>query len=259
MIRRCWILLLATAGLLPAQWKMEGREEFPDASPGLTVWRAEFTSPALTAKVTGIAFSERMFSLRVVDNPGPIRLKLAEAAARAGAVAGCNASYFHEDWRPLGLVISDGQQLHGKERAPLLSGILAVRGRKLQLVRSGAFDPDGISQAVQAGPWLIEKNKPIDGLENTKLARRTVVATDGDGQWALLAFSSVSLADAAQILSLPNIMPGWQIRDALNLDGGGSTALWAAMSPGPLSIAESGFVRNFLMVEPVRAGKEQQP
>ncbi|MCX7869152.1 MAG: phosphodiester glycosidase family protein [Terrimicrobiaceae bacterium] len=241
-----------SAASLGAQWKLETREELPEPAPGLTVWKSQFSSPELTVKVTGAAFSERQFRLRVLDNPGPEPLKLAEAAARAGALAGCNASYFHEDWRPLGLVISDGRLLHGRERAALLSGILAARGRRLQLVRSGAFSEEGVTQAVQAGPWLVEESAVVPGLDSTKLARRTVTATDGDGRWALMVFSAVTLADAARILEVPGVVPGWRVRDALNLDGGGSSALWAATGVEPLSIPEKGFVRNFLVVERAR-------
>ena len=255
-----FVLWFSAAGLL-AQWKLEQWEELPAPAAGLTVWKAQVSSPSLTARVAGVAFDEKKFRLRVADNPGPEPLKLAEAASRSGALAGINASYFHEDRRPLGLVISDGQKLHGQERAALLSGILAVQGRRLSLVRPAAFFAEGVSQAIQAGPWLVEGGQAVPGLEETKLARRTVVATDGEGRWSLLAFSAVSLADASRILKIAGVVPGWRVRDALNLDGGSSTAFWAATgNQQPLSIPEFGFVRNFLLLEQAGgAGGKKNP
>lgn len=230
-------------------WEIVAFKEFPAAAPGLRIWKTEMVSPSLTLKVTGATFHQKSFRLRVEPNSAHDPLKLAEVAARAGALAGCNASYFHGDGRPIGLVISDGRQLQPPERARLLSGMLVVRGRDISLARPGALSWQGATQAVQAGPWLVENSQRVAGLEATKLARRTVVATDGNGRWALMAFSAVTLDGAAEALLTPGVVPGWRVRDALNLDGGGSTALWALTEDGPLSIAESGTVANFLLLE----------
>lgn len=239
--------LLASAGLA---WEIESQRERGRLEGGAVVWERRLNEAGKSVAVSGVSFSTREHRLEVADFAPPAQKKLADAAREAGALAGCNASYFHEDFRPLGLVISGGKTIHGQERARLLSGILAVRGGRIELVRSPAFRPGSdVSAAIQAGPWLVEDGAGIAGLDNVKRARRTIVATDGRGRWALLATSPVTLADAAGLLAGGLAIPDWEVRDALNLDGGSSTALWAAGSPGML-IPEYGYVRNFLLVFP---------
>jgi uncharacterized protein YigE (DUF2233 family) len=149
----------------------------------------------------------------------------------------------------LGLVIQEGKTTHGFERAKFLSGILAVRKGRVELVRSGDFRPgEDIRHAIQAGPWLIEGGQSITGLDGIKRARRTIVATDGKGNWGLLATTPVSLSTASELLSAMESAGRLRVRSALNLDGGSSTALWAGAVG--LSIPEFGTVRNFLVLRP---------
>ena len=164
--------------------------------------------------------------------------------------AGSNGGYFHKDFTPLGLAVSAGETLHPFERAKLLSGVLAVRKGRIELVRSGKFKagPD-VQDALQAGPWLVEKGTPVSGLNDARLARRTIVANDGKGHWALVAVSPVTLADAARVLCLKGILGPLTIANALNFDGGSSTALRASSEGGILiDITSFGPVRNYLAI-----------
>lgn len=215
---------------------------------GVSSWQKELGTGASLVRVSGVSFPDRTASLRVLDNPPDSAFKLAQAAASAGALAGCNASYFHADGRPLGLVVADGEILHRQERAKLLSGILAVRNGRIELVRAGDFRPGpDVTQAVQSGPWLLDNNTPVEGLDTVKRARRTVVATDGRGRWALIVLASPTLAETARLLAEGPSPTGWKVRSALNLDGGGSSALWVRDG---FSLPEYGHVRNFLLVVP---------
>lgn len=240
------------AGGAPADWEVASARDAGTLEGGAKVWERTVVSGETPVRLAGVSFAARGYCLRVADNPWDAPRKLAEAAAAAGdAVAGCNASYFHADGRPLGLVIADGTVLHRQERANLLSGILAVRGGRITLERASAFrGPEGVDEAVQAGPWLLESAEPVAGLDGVKRARRTLVATDGKGRWAMVVTTHATLAETARILASGNAFPSWQPREALNLDGGGSSALWAATSPVPLSIPEFGNVKNFLLLVP---------
>ena len=119
----------------------------------------------------------------------------------------------------------------------------------MELVRSGKFKVGSDAQeAMQAGPWMVEKGVPVAGL-----ARRTIVANDGKGQWALIASSSITLADASRLLCEKGITGPLKIANALNLDGGSSTALQAGLPPEILiDIAAFGSVRNYLTIAPRR-------
>ena len=217
---------------------------------GVHVWQRKLTSGNNSVTVHSVTFQNSTHTIRVTDHPPPHQRYLADAARSAKAIAGCNASYFHPDFRPLGLVIADGRLIHDKERAPLLSGILLVRNNNIQLVRSTEFHHDpSIQAAIQAGPWLVENGKPVSGLENLKRARRTLIATDDQGRWALIATSPITLHTVASLLTSGKAVPNLVVRKALNLDGGSSTALWAATQP-ELVIPEFTFVRNFVLIFP---------
>ncbi|MFM8981990.1 MAG: phosphodiester glycosidase family protein, partial [Spartobacteria bacterium] len=87
----------------------------------------------------------------------------------------------------------------------------------------------------------------VAGMNSEKLARRTAVATGPNQRCALIYLTSITLADAAEILSLPKILSAWTPATALNLDGGSSSTLWAR---DIISLPEIKRVRNFLEVVP---------
>lgn len=234
------------------EWVLGEWRKIADLSPGVLAFERDVVSGARRVHVTGVVFDAREATLRVVDNPPASRVPLVTALISSGAVAGINGSYFHEDFRPLGLVASQGRVLHAFERAKLLSGVLLVKKNQIELLRSAQFVPDSApTEALQAGPWLLEEGIAVEGLNNERLARRSVVATDGKGHWALLATDPVTLAEMSGILSLRDLPGVWTIRKALNLDGGSSTSLVALSDSKPVVLISSfGPVRNYLAIVP---------
>lgn len=244
--------LLGAQAISPA-WEIQAENSLGAIPGGGEAWQRELGQNGQTIILHGVSFRAADYFIRVADLPPPNQTKLASVAPSLGAAAGCNASYFHEDFRPLGLVISGGNPVHALERAKLLSGILAVRDEKPELVRPSAYRAsDDITEAVQAGPWLIEDGHPTVGLDSAKRARRTIIATDGKGKWAIIALSPATLEAAASALASGKAIPEWAPEGALNLDGGSSTALWADTKPEALVIPEFGYVRNFLVIVPKR-------
>ncbi len=236
------------------EWASGAVHELGRLPGGGIAWERSVTQDGRSVVVSGVSFEDKQNHFRVIDNPPDARVPLAEAVRVAGGVAGINGGYFHPDFTPLGLVISGGKSLHAFQQAKLLSGVLAVRRGRIELVRAGAFKPGkDVTEALQAGPWLRENGAGIAGLDAVRPARRSIVATDGRGRWALLALSPVTLAEAAAILSVGELVPGWTVEDALNLDGGSSTALFAGAEGRVfLGIPSFGPVRNYLAIVPRR-------
>lgn len=245
--------LLGCLGMARAEtaWLAGERTELGTLPGGAFAWQQMVTGPNGPVRVAGVSFSAGKATFRVVDNPPEARVAFPGIVAGIGAIAGINGGYFHPDYRPLGLAVSGGKEIHGFEKAKLLSGVLAVRGSRIELVRSGAFKPGkDVQEALQAGPWLLEHGKAIPGLNSERKARRSVVATDGKGNWAILATGPLTLAETGEVLAITGLPGGWTARDALNLDGGSSTALWAATQPKALEIFSFGTVRNYLAIVP---------
>jgi len=233
-----------------AGWTLEKWKELGALDGNAVAWEGEASSDGRTIRVSGISFQSADCVFRVVDNPPEERRSLQSALTTLGAFAGSNGGYFHKDFTPLGLAVCEGRTVHPFERAKLLSGVLAVRKGRIELVRSGNFKlGTDVQEALQAGPWLVEKGAPVAGLNDARLARRTIVANDGKGHWALVAISPVTLADAARMLCLKGITGSWTIANALNFDGGSSTALRAGLEGRVLiDISPFGPVRNYLAI-----------
>lgn len=241
--------LLAAPGLAQSEWK-----ELGTLPGGAVAWEFKAARPDGPVLVSGVSFQAGQYQFRVLDNPPDARRTLEAALTEAGAPAGVNGGYFHPDFTPLGLAVSEGRTIHAFEKAKLLSGILAVRGHRIEMVRADAFKPGGdVREALQAGPWLVAEGKPAAGLNAERRARRTVVVNDGKNHWAILAISPTSLAGAAELLAEETVTGGWPVRNALNLDGGSSTALVARGEDGLLfNVPSFGWVRNYLAIVPVK-------
>jgi hypothetical protein len=87
-------------------------------------------------------------------------------------------------------------------------------------------------------------------LNDVRSARRSFVFTGGADRAALGFCSSVTLAEAGEILATAGIVPDLKVQRALNLDGGSSSAFWFNGENGPVSIRELKRVRNFVVVVP---------
>ncbi len=262
ILSRFFLLLtgLAAGGLdalaQPAAWTRESIETVPSAPRlvhELQTWRDGTGGDETIVDVVRFQASDAGF--QVVDQGAEGDRSLDEAMRAAGALAGINGGYFHPDRRPLGLVVANGATVHAEERARLLSGVLLVYANgaiRLQRVD----EPRGklaLREALQAGPFLVDAGQPVAGLDTKRAARRSVVATDGAGSWAILTLDRATLADAAALLATPGVLGnGKRILRALNLDGGSSTGLWVkgAGSSSPRYAPEFGTVRNFLGVFP---------
>lgn len=244
------ILLAATCATLHASWEIVSTNRLESPHASVDIVEIECRSPSARARVTMATCGEGT-TLRVLDSPSPGVSTLAGVMARVDALAGVNGGYFHRDLTPIGLVVSDGQTLHPLETAKLLSGLVIVRGASAPtIIRTAAYNKGKPpTQALQSGPMLLEDGKPVAGLHADKIARRTFVATSPDGRFAIGYITSVTLADAARILALPGVLGSWGKVDALNLDGGSSTAFWSATGT-----VLPGFkkARNFLAVVPRR-------
>lgn len=250
MIRR--ILACALCGFVPAahaDWTLSFRKTVAVLPGGAEFVEREAQQDGSAVRVQGVFFITKQARFAVIDNPG--RISLGEAMAAAHALAGANGAYFQGDQTPVGLEIAGGVKIHGFEKAKLLSGVFVVTKGSPRLVRSAKYTSSkNDTAALQCGPFLVEDGKVIAGLNAVRPARRTVVATDGNGKWALMILSYATLAETADILANRAIFPDFPVKQALNLDGGSSTGLWVASAPKAFYRPEMSRVRNFLAILP---------
>lgn len=171
------------------------------------------------------------------------------AMKQNSCIAGVNGGYFSSDKKrtPLGLLKHKGKAGHQlSSGAFTVAGVLYDTGENIKLERSTKLSTpiSHMVEAIQGGPFLIDNGKAVSGLDNKKIARRTFVATDGDGKWCLATTTPLTLRQLALWLSTPHAMGKFKIQTAMNLDGGTSSAIWIA-NP---RIYKSSFkeVRNYI-------------
>lgn len=166
--------------------------------------------------------------------------KLAQASNAALVI---NGSFFDEHGKPLGLVVSRGivyNRLHlgGKT----LTGIFQVTRSGIDITSRNDYETRSVIEAIQAGPRLIANSKPVIGVQNKlAISRRSGVCIDAKNRLILFCISSglvgMSLPD------LQRVLLDIGCRDALNLDGGGSSQLYLNQKlPGAATSLEELFL-----------------
>ena len=219
------------------EWVRESVEPVP-AAPRLVhelqTWRHRSSGAQTIVQVVRFQASDASF--RVVDQGAEGARSLAEVMQASSALAGINGGYFHPDRQPLGLVVANGSAVHAEERARLLSGVLLLYANgviRLQRVDEPRLKTP-LRDALQAGPFLVDAGRPVAGLDDRRGARRSVVATDGAGTWAILTLDDGTLAETASLLATPGVLGGgkrvaraesrWRLLHRALEQGAGATA-----------------------------------
>jgi hypothetical protein len=245
-MRISWLLLYLIPTVALAGWKMTNRQE---SNAGASrVFVLTLRNGSADATIYAIAGRASEFRFRVLSNTDRRFSNVQEAVSKSEALAGVNGGYFQSDLTPVGLLISEGKLVHPLERAKLLSGVFFVRKQKPGLVRVQHFSDAGVSDAIQCGPFLVESGGVVSGLNNGRSAPRTFVFVTQGANWGIGICRSVTLAELADILTLPDLLPSGPIAAALNLDGGSSTGLYVARRDQSISSPEWTTVGNFLVL-----------
>ncbi|MBU1740250.1 MAG: phosphodiester glycosidase family protein [Proteobacteria bacterium] len=189
-------------------------------------WRhVRLTRPAglFPASLRVYRFDPAHFDLRVVRFSSPATARQA-LRGTTRAVAAINANFFNPRGRPLGLVIAQGRVVYRMRR--INSGVLwSGRGRG-GISHASRFLAQGVRTAIQAWPRLMAGGRPTRGVKNPgRRHRRSLAGVDRAGRLLLAVTEGLtgglSLREVQTIFDLP----GFNVRDLLNLDGGRSTQL----------------------------------
>lgn len=210
-----------------------------------------------------VIFDTKQWRLRVLDN-GPDQKKpkyasLAKALETEGCAAGVNGGYFAMDtFAPVGLMIAESSRTGSLNMDPWLHGILCVKQgapHHVSLIpRENFTDDPAITQFLQSSPWIMQKGKithapgPSD-FNTTSI--RTFIAVDATGSVALGYCERATFYEIGALLASPATRKTFIAFDALNLDGGTSSAFCLRTGPKPISKPEMRPVRNFLGIEAI--------
>jgi len=228
LLRAALFLFLSAASVFAQSgWKIAEtrREASPNESVEHWTTTVEETATADRATLHLAVFATRTATLRVIDQPSAPRADLASAMSRINALAGVNGGYFDPEDAPVGLLVSEGRVLSPSRKAKLLTGVLCTTQNQVDIVRTTHFTmTKKVKAAVQCGPLLIERGAPVPGLNDTRPARRTFAAVDGEGH-ALIGVSSADTRAAEPDFApaksrrenenQPRTQPRWWIFDRI--------------------------------------------
>lgn len=226
---RAWVvyLILSTSPCLAQapspQWSV--------LADDLQLLRISFAESALfSSDLTAFRTSLTRYRIAVVraEEYGKTRMEVREAAILSKAALLVNANFFDERGKPLGLVVSRGKEAQPMHRGGnTLTGVFFATRAGLSIVHRESYRGGAVTEAVQAGPRLLQHSKAISGLPPELIysrrvgicidqAERLVVYVAAPG---VLGFSWMDLQRVLREQPLG-------CRDALNLDGGKSVQLF---------------------------------
>ena len=199
-----------------------------------------FDSPQ---SVSFVRFKESDFRLEVVAAEGPQADSVSALSLKHGALAGINGSYF--DMRqllPVTCIKDDGFWTGSTTEGEFFrtNGAVLIDPHKISIdaVRADTTwtGPEATWEVMASGPILVDEGMAItyeEGIEGGKsfYARRhprSLVGTDAQGYvWLVVVDGrSEGNAEGMSIAELTDFALSLGLTDALNLDGGGSSALW---------------------------------
>ena len=244
-----FLLFVLTCLSAQAAWQTTQRRDFTDSTGKVHASELHLMDGEINVDAQIVYFWPHEIRFQVVPNLRGEIEGIRSAVEATGGIAGINGGYFEADLSPLGLLISDSRVLHSTQKAKLLSGVFLVRGGRPQIIRTRELAGiNGIEQAIQCGPFLVDGGQPVAGLEREKVAARSFVFTCGPSCWGFGICRSITLAQTAELLASAELITGFRIREALNLDGGSSTALYAKLGNHEIFSEGRPAVSNYLII-----------
>lgn len=149
-----------------------------------------------------------------------------------------NANFFDENIQPLGLVQDNGRTLNPFKNISWWS-VFCLKDTTPTIVHSSQAKGMSCDVAIQAGPRLV-----VDGnipKFNDETSYRTAIGINRAHEvFFVIAHDPISMRELAQILVQPESAGGLECSNALNLDGGTSSQVYASI--GNLTVSFGGFV-----------------
>jgi uncharacterized protein YigE (DUF2233 family) len=162
-----------------------------------------------------------------------------------------NTGFYSTEDKPLGMFITDGNEIGPAIRSQTFNGYVSQTGSVVSITRSAPDLP--VSWAVQTGPVIFENGSPVRlSIRNDETARRSVFALDKNGLPVIMMVVSdeqsttgPELAKLPEVISAIDSGQSLDLRDAINLDGGSASAF---ISPDA-ELSELSGVGSFFCVQ----------
>lgn len=235
------LFLVALLIMLSASINRAHSESPPEALPTRSKWRliAPDLEAAETTLSSGVLASGQIYlyrtSLRNFDFQviraqrfGLKKGTVKSLCQLARATVCINASFFDEQYKPLGLLIEKGSLVQKIQKGGrVLTGVLQRSRESFSIIHRDSFSPTHIVEALQAGPRIASNGAPVTGLRDADVSgRRSGVCIDAEHHLVLYAIRAPLFGISIKSVQERLLEPDIKCMDALNLDGGSSTQLY---------------------------------
>ncbi len=166
-------------------------------------------------------------------------------AQHAQALIAVNGGFFDEVFKPLGLRINKKTQINPLKNISWW-GIFYVKNNIPHIVSARQFKPDlDIDFAMQSGPRLLVKGKRPSLKQG--IADRSALGITKDGKVIILVSTNAAMTtdELANMLKSPPLY----CTDAINLDGGSSSQLFAHINSFHLNVRGFSNVSDAITIE----------
>lgn len=190
--------------------------------------------------ISAVRYPADRFRTIVIDSPGKDRGTVSALGSGARADVAINGGYFNMKT----LYPTTYVRVKGRERS--MTGRKEIAGRSNGAIAFGKNDmqiflcdtagyghiPGRYKDVIAAGPVLVEDGKTVEYSDSssfyTSRHPRSIIGYTADGMVYMIVIDGrfEGLADGATIKEAAFVARMFGLEDALNLDGGGSSALW---------------------------------
>ena len=241
--------ILAVIAALPALglWGQAPKLEWKPVAKGVETCIIDTEYMGLHRYISAVRFNPRKHHLQLLSSPCEASDSTSALATKVGAIAAINGSYFNmKTLENQTYVRENGRRSASTlaEECYRVDGVLGLKGRKIYIdyCDTSAYDALRCKDAIAAGPVLLKGGKPVkeswpSGKFFTKHHPRSLVGVDSRG-WAYLIVIDGRFKDQGEGATLDETVAVAQLfalKDAINLDGGGSCALWVRDGGGVLN------------------------
>lgn len=171
-----------------------------------------------------------------------------EMVQKTGGLLAINGGFFDHSFKSLGLLVQDAKELNPLRPVSWWGIFSYDKSLTPRLDSYSGFKlPPNTEMAIQAGPRLVDEAQLIPLKSND--SQKTFIAVSADRQ-VILGLTHLCSVDAAELAKI--LKKEVNVLEALNLDGGSSTQLYAKIGAFEKDLPSISSVANGLVVLPRR-------
>lgn len=228
--------------------------QWQNLAKGVDYTVINYEQPYVTSKIHALRIDPKLYTFHII-NASHIERKAGLAATFAkisNSLITINGGFFNPDYEPLGLRISGGRVL-----TPFKSiswwGIFTIKDKQPAIITPSQFEPAKQYEfAIQAGPRLLTDGKIIPKLKDIADSRSALCITYNQ-QVIIVVTEHLPLTTTALAskIRLPESQGGLACKDALNLDGGHSSQLYANIGDKVINVPNLSPIADVIAVRSI--------